>query len=51
MKEVIEEALQLREANALLCMTCGVTMRPAGSYFVCEQCGSNSGCELEEIRK
>jgi ribonucleoside-diphosphate reductase alpha chain len=27
-----------------LCMTCGTKMRPAGSCFVCEGCGSTSGC-------
>jgi ribonucleoside-diphosphate reductase alpha chain len=30
--------------DAPLCFTCGVTMRPAGSCYVCEQCGSTSGC-------
>jgi hypothetical protein len=24
-----------------LCMTCGTKMRPAGSFYVCEGCGSN----------
>jgi ribonucleoside-diphosphate reductase alpha chain len=27
-----------------LCFTCGTKMRPAGSCFVCEGCGSTSGC-------
>ena len=27
-----------------LCMTCGTKMRPAGSCYVCEGCGSTSGC-------
>jgi len=31
-------------ADAPLCMTCGVKMRPAGACFVCESCGSTSGC-------
>ena len=31
-------------ADAPLCMTCGVKMRPAGSCYVCESCGSTSGC-------
>ncbi|MCK9898533.1 vitamin B12-dependent ribonucleotide reductase [Frankia sp. Cpl3] len=30
--------------DAPLCFTCGVNMRPAGSCYVCEQCGSTSGC-------
>ncbi|WP_163554101.1 hypothetical protein, partial [Candidatus Frankia alpina] len=30
--------------DAPLCFACGVTMRPAGSCYVCEQCGSTSGC-------
>jgi len=27
-----------------MCMTCGTKMRPAGSCYVCEGCGSTSGC-------
>ncbi len=38
------EQLQGTAADAPLCMTCGVKMRPAGSCFVCESCGSTSGC-------
>ncbi len=30
--------------DAPLCMTCGIKMRPAGSCYVCESCGSTSGC-------
>ncbi len=30
--------------DAPLCFTCGITMRAAGSCYVCEQCGSTSGC-------
>jgi len=30
--------------DAPLCFTCGMTMRAAGSCYVCEQCGSTSGC-------
>ncbi len=30
--------------DAPLCFTCGITMRPAGSCYVCETCGSTSGC-------
>jgi ribonucleoside-diphosphate reductase alpha chain len=31
-------------ADAPLCMSCGTKMRPAGSCYVCEGCGSTSGC-------
>ncbi|MCA1823306.1 MAG: vitamin B12-dependent ribonucleotide reductase [Frankia sp.] len=31
-------------ADAPLCMNCGIKMRPAGSCYVCESCGSTSGC-------
>ena len=31
-------------ADAPLCMNCGTKMRQAGSCFVCEGCGSTSGC-------
>jgi ribonucleoside-diphosphate reductase alpha chain len=38
------EAIQGIGADAPLCMTCGTKMRPAGSCYVCEGCGSTSGC-------
>jgi ribonucleoside-diphosphate reductase alpha chain len=38
------EALQGTSADAPLCVTCGTKMRPAGSCYVCEGCGSTSGC-------
>jgi ribonucleoside-diphosphate reductase alpha chain len=38
------EAVQGRSADAPLCFTCGTKMRPAGSCYVCEGCGSTSGC-------
>ena len=38
------ESQQGTAADAPLCMTCGVKMRPAGSCYVCESCGSTSGC-------
>ncbi|MFI6507948.1 vitamin B12-dependent ribonucleotide reductase [Streptosporangium sp. NPDC050855] len=38
------ESHEGRTADAPLCMTCGTTMRPAGSCYVCEGCGSTSGC-------
>ncbi len=31
-------------ADAPLCLSCGTKMRPAGSCYVCEGCGSTSGC-------
>jgi ribonucleoside-diphosphate reductase alpha chain len=37
--------LQLgKAADAPLCMTCGTKMRPSGSCYLCEGCGSTSGC-------
>ncbi|QUQ72148.1 vitamin B12-dependent ribonucleotide reductase [Kutzneria sp. CA-103260] len=41
--ELIELTLG-KAADAPLCMTCGTKMRPAGSCYVCEGCGSTSGC-------
>jgi ribonucleoside-diphosphate reductase alpha chain len=38
------ETLLGSSADAPLCMNCGTKMRPAGSCFVCEGCGSTSGC-------
>jgi ribonucleoside-diphosphate reductase alpha chain len=38
------EAVQGTAADAPLCFTCGTKMRPAGSCYVCEGCGSTSGC-------
>ncbi|MGB6457215.1 MAG: vitamin B12-dependent ribonucleotide reductase [Streptosporangiaceae bacterium] len=38
------ESQQGRIADAPLCLTCGSKMRPAGSCYVCEGCGSTSGC-------
>jgi ribonucleoside-diphosphate reductase alpha chain len=38
------ETLIGSSADAPLCMNCGTKMRPAGSCFVCEGCGSTSGC-------
>ncbi|GAB2852046.1 vitamin B12-dependent ribonucleotide reductase [Actinoallomurus bryophytorum] len=38
------ESHQGRTADAPLCLTCGTKMRPAGSCYVCEGCGSTSGC-------
>ena len=38
------EAQQGLIADAPLCLSCGVKMRPSGSCYVCENCGSTSGC-------
>jgi ribonucleoside-diphosphate reductase alpha chain len=38
------ESQQGRSADAPLCLNCGTKMRPAGSCYVCEGCGSTSGC-------
>jgi ribonucleoside-diphosphate reductase alpha chain len=38
------EIIQGKEVDAPLCFTCGTKMRPAGSCYVCEGCGSTSGC-------
>jgi len=38
------EKVQHKETDAPLCFTCGTKMRPAGSCYVCEGCGSTSGC-------
>ncbi|GAA3724592.1 vitamin B12-dependent ribonucleotide reductase [Plantactinospora mayteni] len=38
------EAVLGTAADAPLCFTCGTKMRPAGSCYVCEGCGSTSGC-------
>jgi ribonucleoside-diphosphate reductase alpha chain len=41
--ELIELKLG-RTADAPLCLSCGIKMRPSGSCYVCEGCGSTSGC-------
>lgn len=38
------DAVSGKAADAPLCLTCGTKMRPAGSCYVCEGCGSTSGC-------
>ncbi|MBX6752126.1 MAG: vitamin B12-dependent ribonucleotide reductase [Micromonosporaceae bacterium] len=38
------ERTRNKETDAPLCFTCGTKMRPAGSCYVCEGCGSTSGC-------
>ena len=38
------DAITGTASDAPLCMTCGIKMRPAGSCYVCEGCGSTSGC-------
>jgi ribonucleoside-diphosphate reductase alpha chain len=41
--ELVETVIG-KAADAPLCFTCGTKMRPAGSCYVCEGCGSTSGC-------
>ncbi|WOQ18481.1 vitamin B12-dependent ribonucleotide reductase [Raineyella sp. W15-4] len=41
--ELMEE-LTGTSVDAPLCLTCGTKMRPSGSCYVCEGCGSTSGC-------
>jgi ribonucleoside-diphosphate reductase alpha chain len=38
------EKFQGKSADAPICLVCGTKMRPAGSCYVCEGCGSTSGC-------
>ena len=33
-----------KSSDAPLCFTCGTKMRPSGACYVCEGCGSTSGC-------
>lgn len=41
--EVLERLSGL-SVDAPLCMTCGTKMRRSGSCYICEGCGSTSGC-------
>ncbi len=41
--ELMEIQLGLN-ADAPLCFSCGTKMRRAGSCYLCEGCGSTSGC-------
>jgi len=41
--ELLDELIG-SSADAPLCMNCGTKMQRAGSCFVCEGCGSTSGC-------
>ena len=38
------ESINGMAVDAPICMTCGTKMRPSGSGYVCEGCGSTSGC-------
>ncbi|MDO4784977.1 MAG: vitamin B12-dependent ribonucleotide reductase [Propionibacteriaceae bacterium] len=38
------ETMTGHAVDAPLCFTCGTKMRPSGSCYVCEGCGSTSGC-------
>ena len=40
----LAESLLGSAADAPLCMNCGTKMQRAGSCFVCDGCGSTSGC-------
>jgi ribonucleoside-diphosphate reductase alpha chain len=41
--ELVEMQLGI-QADAPLCFSCGTKMQRAGSCYVCEGCGSTSGC-------
>ena len=41
--EVLEKISGL-SVDAPLCLTCGTKMRRSGSCYICEGCGSTSGC-------
>jgi ribonucleoside-diphosphate reductase alpha chain len=41
--ELLEKISGIK-SDAPLCMTCGVKMRQSGACYVCEGCGSTSGC-------
>jgi ribonucleoside-diphosphate reductase alpha chain len=41
--ELVEKLIG-QASDAPMCFTCGTKMRPAGSCYVCEGCGSTSGC-------
>ncbi|HLT61800.1 MAG TPA: vitamin B12-dependent ribonucleotide reductase, partial [Microlunatus sp.] len=38
------ETISGTSVDAPLCFSCGTKMRPSGSCYVCEGCGSTSGC-------
>jgi ribonucleoside-diphosphate reductase alpha chain len=42
--ELLDKIRGKRSSDAPICFTCGTKMRPAGSCYVCEGCGSTSGC-------
>ncbi len=44
------EAVLGKAADAPLCFTCGTKMRPAGSCYVCEGCGSTQRLQLTPRR-
>lgn len=41
--QAVLEGLLAAEKESPTCMTCGTPMRPAGTAFVCEGCGSTAG--------
>ncbi|CAB4879957.1 unannotated protein [freshwater metagenome] len=38
------ERITGKASDAPMCFTCGIKMRPSGSCYACEGCGSTSGC-------
>ena len=40
----LQDRFSGKNADAPICLTCGTKMRPSGSCYVCEGCGSTSGC-------
>jgi ribonucleoside-diphosphate reductase alpha chain len=42
--DAVAEPVKGNGVDAPLCYTCGVSMQPAGSCFVCAFCGTTSGC-------
>ena len=38
------EIVTIKGVDAPMCYTCGIAMQPAGSCFVCNSCGTTSGC-------
>lgn len=39
-----KDLLEVEDADAPMCFTCGIKMRRAGSCYCCEGCGATSGC-------
>lgn len=43
-KSGVRNMLEVEDADAPMCFTCGIKMRRAGSCYCCEGCGATSGC-------